>query len=69
MVSSKSHEKIVCSVCNFSHNLWLHNWSFKYYSRSQCRYVCLKSTVGETLNTQLDNREEAKDYEKYAIGV
>ena len=27
------------------------------------------STVGETLNTKPDNREESKDYDKFAIGV
>ena len=27
------------------------------------------STVGETLNTKPDNKEEAKDYDKFAIGV
>ena len=26
------------------------------------------STVGETLNTKPDNREESKDYDKFAIG-
>ena len=29
----------------------------------------MSSTVGETLNTKPDNKEEAKDYDKFAIGV
>ena len=57
------------SVGYFSHNLcyttevlgiiWSHYGYMSIWS----------STVGETLNTKQDNREEAKDYNKFAIDV
>ena len=48
----------------------LHNWSFRYYLKSLRIYMSVwSSTVGETLNTKQDNREEAKDYNKFAIDV
>ena len=53
------------SVGYFSHNLCYTTE----VSRSPCIFVCLSSTVGETMNTKPDNREDAKDYDKFAIGV